>query len=214
MVAQLDHSFPKVPQSSSMTANQQQTAAAVLGRAFAKDAFMAYVLPDADSRIQNLTQIFLPMIRISLRYGGVETSPGNGGVLAWVPTKVFSGPLKILEIIRSGMVWLPASIGVSSVKRLIAHDHACEAALIHHAPQDAAYIWSVGVSPDQTGKGLGKQMIQAALRDMRQQGYKACWLRTENPNNVGLYEYLGFQQVHIETPASSGMKSWLMVQDL
>ncbi len=175
---------------------------------------MAYVFPDADSRIEKLTQIFLPLIRTSLRHGGVEITPGNGGVLAWAPAKVFSGPLKILELVRSGMVWLPASIGLSAAQRLIAHDHACEAALIHHAPKDFAYIWAVGVRPDQAGKGLGKQMIQAALNDMRQQGYKACWLRTENPKNVGLYEYLGFQQVHIETPASSGMQSWLMVQEL
>ena len=213
MVAQLNRSFATV-QSSTLTTEQQQTAASVLGQAFAKDAFMAYVFPDADSRIAKLTQIFLPLIRTSLRHGGVEITPGNGGVLAWAPAKVFSGPLKILELVRSGMVWLPASIGLSAAQRLIAHDHTCEAALIHHAPKDFAYIWAVGVRPDQAGKGLGKQMIQAALNDMRQQGYKACWLRTENPKNVGLYEYLGFQQVHIETPASSGMQSWLMVQEL
>ena len=213
MVAQLHRSFPIV-QSSALTTEQQKTAASVLGQAFAKDAFMTYVFPDVDSRIEKLTQIFLPLIRTSLRHGGVERTPGNGGVLAWAPAKVFSGPLKILELVRSGMVWLPASIGLSAAQRLIAHDHTCEAALIHHAPKDFAYIWAVGVRPDQAGKGLGKQMIQAALNDMRQQGYKACWLRTENPKNVGLYKYLGFQQVHIETPASSGMQSWLMVQDL
>ena len=213
MVAQLDRSFP-VAQSNQLTAERQQTAAAVLGQAFAKDAFMAYVFPDAETRIQKLTQTFLPVIRISLHHGSVEITPGNGGVLAWAPAKVFSGPLKILELFRSGMVWLPASIGLSAAQRLIAHDRTCEAALIHHAPKDFAYIWAVGVCPNQAGKGLGKQMIQAALRDMRQQGYKACWLRTENPDNVGLYEYLGFQLVHIETPVSSGMQSWLMVQDL
>lgn len=194
--------------------DQQKAAATVLGQAFAKDSFMAYVLPDANTRVQQLTKLFLPLIRCSQRYGGVDITAGGGGVLAWVPGKVFSSPIKFLELFRSGMLWIPGLVGLSAFKRLKVHDDVCEHALIQHAPKDFAYIWAVGVRPDQAGKGLGKQMIQSALNDMRQQGYTTCWLRTENPHNVGLYEHLGFQQVHTEIPSGSQQQYWLMFQNL
>lgn len=175
---------------------------------------MAYVLPDAETRIQQLTQLFLPLIRCSHRHGSVDITSGGGGVLAWVPGKVFSGPAKFLELFRSGMFWVPWSLGLSAFKRLKVHDEVCEQALIQHAPQDFAYIWAVGVRPDQAGQGLGKKMINAALDEMRQRGHSTCWLRTENPNNVSLYEHLGFKQVLTETPSGSGQQYWLMFQEL
>ena len=202
------------PANCSLTVDQQKAAATVLGYAFAQDSFMAYMLPDVLTRIQQLTKLFLPVIRCSQRYGGVDITPDDGGVLAWVPGKIFASPLKFLERCRSGMLWLPWSVGRSALKRLMVHDDVCERALIHHAPKDFAYLWAVGVRPDQAGKGLGKQMIQSALNDMRQQGYTTCWLCTENPHNVGLYEHLGFQQVHTEIPSGSKQQYWLMFQNL
>lgn len=198
----------------SLIVNQQKAAATVLGYAFARDSFMAYMLPDALTRIQQLTKLFLPLIRCSQRYGGVDITPGGGGVLAWVPGKVFSSPIKFLEFFRSGMLWIPRSLGLAAFKRLKVHNDVCEQSLIHHAPKDFAYIWAVGVRPDQAGKGLGKRMIQSALNDMQQQGYTTCWLRTENPSNVGFYEHLGFQQVHTEIPSGSQQQYWLMFQNL
>ena len=65
------------------------------------------------------------------------------------------------------------------------------------------------------GQGLGSKMIRGALEEMRQQGYETCWLRTENPKNVCLYEHLGFQKIHTEIPSScSGQQYWLMSQVL
>ncbi|MEM8717441.1 MAG: GNAT family N-acetyltransferase [Cyanobacteria bacterium P01_G01_bin.4] len=196
-----------------LTAAQQQAAASVLGHAFAKDSFMSYVLPDPTTRIQKLTKLLLPTIRSGLRQGGVEIAPG-GGALVWVPGQMFSGPSKLIELIRSGVIWLPWSIGLSACKRRLAHDSVCEYVLKTHAQNNFAYLWVVGVHPDHTGQGLGKKLVLSALDNMRRQGYSTCFLRTENPGNVGLYEHLGFKQVHTETPASSGHQYWLMSQEL
>ena len=198
----------------SLTIAQQKTAAAVLGQAFAKDPFMAYMLPDATTRVQQLTKLFLPLIRFSLRCGGVEIAPGGGGVLGWISGETFSLPFKVLELVRSGLIWLPWSMGLSAFKRLQAHDSICEHALKQNAPKDFAYLWVVGVHPDYAGRGLGKQMIQAALDEMRRRGHSTCFLRTENPKNVGLYEHLGFKQILTETPSDSGIQYWLMSQEL
>lgn len=214
MVTQLERHPLTVESKKLLTAEQQRAASLVLGQAFEKDFFMTYMLPDANTRVQRLTKLFLPLIRCSQRYGAVDIAPGGGGVLAWAPGKVFSGPIKFLELFRSGMLWVPLSLGLSAFNRLKVHDDVCEHALIKHAPKDFAYIWAVGVRPDQAGKGLGKQLIQSALNEMRHQGYTTCWLRTENPSNVGLYKHLGFQQVHTEIPSGSGQQYWLMYQTL
>ena len=180
---------------------------------------MSYVLPNATTRVQKLTKLFLPLIRSSCRHGSVTITPDGGGVLAWVPGKVFSRREKFLDLFRSGMLWVPVFLGPSVFNRFTVHDEVCEEALLRHAQlqdpdQDFAYIWAVGVRPDQAGKGLGSTMIRAALDEMRQQGYSTCWLRTETSKNVGLYEHLGFQQVHTETPTGSRQQYWLMSQAL
>lgn len=198
----------------SLTTEQQKAAAQVLAQAFAQDSLMAYMLPNRSTRVQQLSKLFLPLIYGSQRYGAVNITPCGGGVLAWGPGQVFSHPVTILELFRSGMLWLPWSVGRSAFKRFKAHDEVCEQALLQHAPKHFAYLWAVGVHPDHAGQGLGKQMINTALDQMRHQGYSTCWLRTENPKNVGLYEHLGFQQVHTEIPSVSGQQYWLMFQHL
>jgi GNAT superfamily N-acetyltransferase len=197
-----------------LTTDEQKMAASVLSHAFAQDPFMAYLLPDRATRIPRLTKFFLPVIRFSLHCGGLEITPGGSGVLVWVSSQAFSWRLKLQEIVRSGFIALPWTIGLTAFKRLYAHDRACEKALLAHTPRKFAYLWVVGVHPEYAGRGLGKQMIQAALQKMQRQGYSACFLRTENPRNISLYEHLGFCQVLTETPSESGIQYWLMMYKL
>lgn len=198
----------------SLSYDSQETAAAVLSQAFENDPFMAYLFPDTEARSQKLTQLFLSLIRFSLRWEGVETSPDGSGVLLWLPSKSFAWPYKAISIIRSGLVGLPVSIGRSAFKRLHVHDSVCEQALKQNAPEDFAYLWVIGVRSNCAGRGVGKKMLHTALDAMRRRGHSACFLRTENPQNVGLYEHLGFKQVLTETPPGSGIQYWLMSQDL
>ncbi|MEN8443414.1 MAG: GNAT family N-acetyltransferase [Cyanobacteria bacterium J06555_13] len=200
--------------STPLTKQQQKDAAAVLAQAFDRYPFMTYVLPDATTRVQKLTKLFFPLICSSCRHGSVTVTPDGGGVLAWVPGTVFSNRVKFLDLFRSSMLSVPLAIGPSAFNRFTVHNEVCEAALLQHAPKDFAYIWAVGIRPDHAGKGLGSTMVRAALDEMRQQGYSTCWLRTETLQNVGLYEHLGFQQVHTEIPSGSGQQYWLMSQDI
>ncbi|MEM9148943.1 MAG: GNAT family N-acetyltransferase [Cyanobacteria bacterium P01_F01_bin.3] len=207
-----------------LTKQQQQEAASILAQAFDRYPFMAYVLPNAKTRIPKLANLFLPLVRSSYRHGRVNITPGGGGVLVWVPGKVFSNRVKFLDLFQSGMLTVPFSLGPSAFNRFTVHDEVCEEALLQYArrhrmlrqdtSQDFAYIWAVGVHPNHAGKGVGSTMVRTALNEMSRQGYSTCWLRTETPKNVALYERLGFQQVHTEIPAASGQQYWLMSQDL
>lgn len=198
--------------SNALTSVQQKTAAAALGHSFSQDPFMAYLLPNAATRVQQSTQLFLPLIHTSLRYGGVEVAPDGGGALLWVSGKYF--PFRLSQIVQSSLRSIPLTLGLSAFKRLQMHEKVCEHALEANAPASFAYLWVIGVHPSHAGQGFGKQLIQSALDSMRNSGYSTCLLRTENPKNVGLYEHLGFQQIHTDTPPSSNLQYWLLSKAL
>ncbi|NEZ58984.1 GNAT family N-acetyltransferase [Adonisia turfae] len=192
-----------------LTTAQQETAADVLGAAFAQDIFMAYLFPDAATRERNLAQLFLPIIRSAMLYGSVQFAPEHG-VLAWLPGHVL--PLNLFQLLRSGLIWTPLNMGFDAFNRLQAHDGFCEHVLLSKAPKAFAYLWLVGVHPQAKGQGLGKRMLQSALRDMYSSGYSTCLLRTDNEKNVPLYQHLGFEVIHTDIAPKSGLQYWLLSQ--
>ena len=193
-----------------LTMAQQKAAAKVLAAAFGQDTFMTYLFPEAATRENNLAKLFQPVVRCSLLYGGVQLAPNNHGVLAWMPgTRL---PLNLSQLFRSGLIWSPLTIGMSAFKRLQDHDGFCEHVLLSKAPQKFAYLWVVGVHPKAKGQGLGKRMIQTALNDMHSHGYDICLLRTDNKNNVPLYQHLGFELIYTDTAPNSGLQYWLLSQ--
>ena len=195
-----------------ITLPQQKKAAKTLGEAFANDTFMSYMLPNSQSRVSKLIQLFIPAIKFCIHYGGIEIREQGGGILLWVSGKSLS--FNLIQLIKSGLIWLPLTIGIPAFKRFYQHDRTCEHALNKHTSPNFAYLWVLGVHPDCAGRGLAKQMVTSALNKMREEGYSTCILRTENPKNVGFYEHLGFKQIYTDIPASSGIRFWLFEQAL
>ena len=191
---------------------QVRIAAKALGAAFSRDPFMSYVFPNAIARQQNITKVFLPLIRCNLRYGNVELAQNGNGILLWISGNRF--PLTLSMLVHSGMIWTPVKIGLSAFKRLEKHEAFCDYEIESRAPQRYAYLWVVGVHPESAGKGFGKQMIQAALSHMQCCGHSACMLRTDNPKNVALYEHLGFKQIHTGIEPSSQLPFWILSRTL
>ena len=196
----------------SLTIAQQKDAAKVLGQAFFQDPFMNYLFPNSKTREQQITKLFFPVVKCSLLYGNIEITTDGKGILMWISGEYV--PLKFSQVVRSGLIWTPFAIGLSACKRLQAHSTVCEHTLKEKAPNGFAYIWVVGVHPNYTGLGLGKQIIQSALEKMRNQGHSTCLVITENSKNVGFYEHLGFELIHTETPDVSEIPYWLMSREL
>ncbi len=194
------------------TALQQSAAAEALGAAFCQDPFMSYVFPNAAAREENLKKLFEPVIRCTLCYGGVEFSPGGDGVLLWIAGEKL--PLTLPMIVRSGLIWTPLKVGMPAFKRLQDHEAFCDREVKKRAPDGFAYLWVVGIHPRSCGKGIGKQLIQAALSAMRRCGHSVCLLRTDNQKNVPLYEHLGFTQVQTGRVPESEIPYWVLSQTL
>ena len=195
-----------------LTSTQQTRAAASLAEAFAEDPFMTYLWPNATTRVPKLTQLFRPIIRCSLRYGGVEVAPEEAGALAWLSGEHF--PLGLAQLFRSGLIWTPLQIGLPAFGRLQDHETPCEHALVERAPNGFTYLWVLGVHPQAAGRGFAKQMVQSALSVMKRRGHSACLLRTDHAKNVPFYEHLGFKLIHTETVPASGLQYWVFLQDL
>ncbi|MEM9568964.1 MAG: GNAT family N-acetyltransferase [Cyanobacteria bacterium P01_E01_bin.34] len=196
----------------SPTAAQQRAAAHSLGAAFASDPFMSHVLQNSESRARKLAKLFLPTLRCGLRYGGVELAPDRQAALTWLSGENF--PLRLSQIVRSGLVWAPLNIGFSAFQRLEDHESVCDREVLSRAPAGFAYLWIVGVHPEAKGQGWGRRVIQSALESMRNSGHTTCLLRTDIEKNVSFYEHLGFEQIYSDTVPGSNLPYWLFSQEL
>ncbi len=72
------------------------------------------------------------------------------------------------------------------------------------------YLEWIGVLPERQGQGLGTALVQTVLRRADQQG-AGCFLETENPRNLPLYERLGFQVANRRVIL--GVQTWFLVRE-
>jgi len=196
----------------SFALGQRKVVSELLGDAFSQDPLMTYVFPDPITRIKLLRKLFLPTVRCSHRYGGVEVTSGGEGALTWLSGEYF--PLRLPELVWSGMILTPLDIGLAAFKRLQGHETYCEHEIKKLSPDGFAYIWSLGVSPKSTGKGFGGHLMQTALTAMRSRGHSACLLKTESQRNVSLNEHFGFKKIHANIVPESGLRYWVLRKEL
>lgn len=81
-----------------------------------------------------------------------------------------------------------------TLKTLLAYSHLDNKDVF----DDKTYIVSpVFVSPDHQGKGIASSLLKNGMSKLIDEGYK-IGLETQNPENVGFYEKLGFRVVKEE----------------
>jgi GNAT superfamily N-acetyltransferase len=182
--------------------------ASVLGRAFARDPLMAFALPEPGQRHRKLTPLFRPVLRASARFGGIACDKQRRAVAAWVDMKSF--PVGTIDFFRSGLANTLRAVGWKPILRIHEHERHCKATLKRLAPADSGYLWAVGVLPEYRGQGHGGRMIRHVLDEMAAVGHKACLLKTENLENVPVYEALGFETLDRVIVSASGLPVWVM----
>jgi ribosomal protein S18 acetylase RimI-like enzyme len=115
-----------------------------------------------------------------------------GGMMIWTP---------------EGLEWtdnhdelterLVTRIGADAFARLKAFDKT----MVNNAPDlDVLYHYldTIAVNPDHQGKGYARDMIEYACERSRSHDQSgAVCLSTEAPNNIPLYEKLGFEQYSV-----------------
>ena len=127
--------------------------------------------------------------------------------LTWLPGNYF--PLTLWDELRTGMLAIPLQIGIKPTLRLINHDTVPESWIGKHAGEKMGYIWCVGVKADQRGKGYSRLLIDQSIADMKARGMNEFWLKTDDPNNVPIYQKQGFEVMFETTVKSSGLRTWV-----
>ncbi len=96
----------------------------------------------------------------------------------------------------------------STVKTLMAYSHLDSKVF----EKNTLIISPVFVDPQHQGRGIAKAMIKAGIEEFVPQGYK-IGLETQNPDNVGFYEKLGFRIIKEEFYKFEKIHNYYMVYD-
>lgn len=187
--------------------------AAVLARAFARDAAWAAVLPDEAERRAVLPRVWRALVGYSLIYGCVLTTPSLDGVLCFLPP----GEARVTA-------WRELRTGLRFARILLSLSRASRARFLRFWPRVDAlrqstvgrthgYVWALGVEPDRRGQGVGGALLEAACaRCAASDGL--CALETEAPENVRFYERHAFCVIRTETIEPLGVHVWILARHL
>ena len=193
-----------------MAETKNQIAARVLADTFLHYPLMIHAFEGRTEQERTLLlhMLYKSCVAAADMYGGVLTMPNELGAAIWLPGKNFT--LTLAKEIRSGMAVIPFQLGPKATLRLMNHDGESEGWVKKNAGPDMGYIWCVGVSMQARGLGYSRLLIDQCMNEMRQLGLKECWLKTEDPINVTIYQKLGFTLMNEMVVKSSAIHSWAM----
>ncbi|MGL5838773.1 MAG: GNAT family N-acetyltransferase [Sphingorhabdus sp.] len=183
-------------------AAQHQAVIATLSDAFMTDPALAYIIPDQKTRAKALPKLFALLVAEDSRAGRVMRSANDEAAALWrnpgmAKDSGGSGLRLILNMIRIFGFALPRASVVAD-------------ALSAHLPDGRYhYLHFVGVRSAHQGKGWGGAIIREGLAQADTDGLPT-WLETATPENVPLYQRLGFvTQVEWDIP-KGGPHFWGM----
>jgi len=184
---------------------QVREAGEMFARAFTKDPFYIYVLPDEKKRLKALTWLFTAATLYGCLYGEVHVTQGQiHGAAVWL-----SSSQTTLRMLRAGMTWAPFKLGLKSFLRLWGSLSLVEQLHKQAMPQRHLYLMMLAVDPNQQGKGIGRSLLEKNLSRADVERL-ACYLETTLPTNVPMYRKFGFEVVLKDDFPGGGPRYWTM----
>lgn len=175
-----------------------------LAQAFQTDPALSWILPDPAHRAKALRGLFRVLVPTDMRAGVALRSEGDEAASLWrTPGQAASGAIEFLRTV----IPLVATFG-TALPRGLKVQNSIDA----HRPKGRFwYLHYVGVRTGHQGKGHGGRIIrsQTAVADL--EGLP-CWLETATPENVPLYERLGFVTRVEWDVADGGPHFWGMMR--
>jgi ribosomal protein S18 acetylase RimI-like enzyme len=184
-------------------------AAEVLTRAFLDYPLMTYCTPHVGRRRRATASLYASVLRYTMRFGDVYTTPNGEGTASWLPP---DRPLPTFwRMVRSGMYAVPFAFGWAGFQRLQAMDHVAEAEHRRHAPGPHWYLWVIGVAPEHQGKGIAGRLMRPVFEQADRDRYR-CYLETHKESNVPVYERYGFRVVAKTPVPRHALTVWAMLR--
>lgn len=176
---------------------------ATLARAFADDPAMCWIMPDPATRHARLPALFTALVAEEFADGWALTSPASEAVTLWRGSEAVH--LSLWQLATALPRYWRALGG--NLLRGLAVSQAIEA---HHPKgQRYHYLHYAGVDPAFQGRGWGGAAIRAGQDRARAAGLP-IYLETATPENVGLYQRLGFTVRQEWDVPSGGPHFWSM----
>ena len=174
-----------------------------LALAFQTDPALSWILPDPDHRARALPSLFRTLVPADMRAGLALRSLGDEAAALWrAPGQAHSGMAEFLRTV----IPLVATFGTALPRGL-----KVQGSIDAHRPKGRFwYLHYVGVRPGHQGKGHGGRIIRAQTARADAEAMP-CWLETATPENVPLYERLGFV-TEVEWDVPGGPHFWGMMR--
>ncbi|GHC77108.1 hypothetical protein GCM10007079_14040 [Nocardiopsis terrae] len=178
-------------------------AADTLAAAFRDYPFTRHTISADDhlARLREFQRLFLA--EIGLPHGRVWVSDGLDAVAVW-STPDSGGAESVMADLLPTLVQLAGD-------RADAYASAEEAMERHRPTGPVWFLGTVGVRPGSRGRGLGRGVVSAGLREADAAGVPS-FLETSAPENVGLYESLGFRATAEYDLPDGGPRTWSMLR--
>jgi ribosomal protein S18 acetylase RimI-like enzyme len=181
-----------------------------MGRAFADDPVMVWLLPDERGRSEKLARMFATMTRHHhLSRGGVEVASegtadgaGIGAAALWDP------PGQWQESARGGLAMTPTFIRVFGLRSM--RGRAVQELMKQEHPEEPHwYLAAIGSDPTVRGKGFGQALMRSRL-DRCDAEYCPAYLESTKSENVPYYERFGFTVTREIVLPDGGPTMWAM----
>ena len=179
-----------------------------IGKAFAEDAVLNYLVRQDEQRLAAIDALCLANTRWAARVGRVHLAGQGEAALLWLPA---DAPRQTM------LSWLPlvptawrAAGGLGRVLRGARLAHLLEG---KHPSRPHCYGWMLGVLPSARGQGLGGKLIRLFTRACDEQGLPAH-IECSNPSLLPLYEKNGFHITEeVKAEGGQGPRLWLMARE-
>lgn len=180
----------------------------LFARAFQDDPLMQYAIPNAFQRRRLLPALMGLNVRYGCRYGEVYTTSAYTGAAIWLPPGHATYTLR--RMLRAGMLIAPLRLPWPMLRRLASGEGRAQRLHERYAPRPHWYLAQIGVEPAYQRQGIASRLLRPMLARMDAAGLP-CYLETENPANVAIYERYGFQ-VAAEDVVPDGPHIWAMLR--
>ena len=187
-----------------------RNAVETLASAFMKDPLCCWLFEEESSRYQYLQEYFLFRVRYGYKFGEIhKTSKKFEGIAIWLPGD--EAEVTYRRGLRTGGFRFIFKMGFEKMKKLtIASDYVAD---IRNSIIQPPYteLSPIGVKPEYQGKGFGSKLLRPMMQKFDNEK-TVCFLETQNPENILLYEKLGFEIAREGIMPESDLHHWGMMR--